>query len=256
MEPTTSLLPGPARWRRMSRSFFSLFAGIAAACLITVGAAPFCRAASPGGSTVVLEPAPPPPQGPFPPPPPEHVDPAAPAATFFTPDEPPWGTLAAEGQPVEAPVRRFSFTAAIGPGLLVGPGERDLAMSYQLFRVGLGLDPRLTVVLGWAGVGTNSVNPATDRDSWLKQDLWSAGLQALVLPRLYLRGALGLALVSESVGELTFKGGRGLATEGAIGYELLQRRHVAVAVELNGSFSHYARESWKTAGLQLSVSLF
>jgi hypothetical protein len=94
------------------------------------------------------------------------------------------------------------------------------------------------------------------RDSWLKQDLWSAGLQASLLPRLYLRGGMGIGLVSESVGDRTFSGGRGLAVEAAVGWELVQLRHLAMAVEVNGSNTHYPRESWQTAGLQLSVSLF
>jgi hypothetical protein len=192
---------------------------------------------------VVAQPATPAPTGPFPPPPPRFEEQAAPVG-------PPFGTDRA------TEFRRFTFTAALGPGMLAGPGERSLAMSYQLFRLGVGLNERLALVLGFAGVGTSSVNPRTMSDSWLKQDLWSAGLQVNLVPRLYVRGGMGVGLVSESVGDRTFSGGRGLAVEGAVGWELLQRQHVALAIEANGSHTHYPRESWQTAGLQLSVSLF
>jgi hypothetical protein len=201
-------------------------------------------AAEPSGPpAVVAEPAPPPPTGPFPPPPPRFEGQAAPAGPAFEADR-------------ATDFRRFTFTVALGPGMLAGPGERSLAMSYQLFRLGVGLNERLALVLGFAGVGTSSVNPRTMSDSWLKQDLWSAGLQVNLVPRLYMRGGMGIGLVSESVGDRTFSGGRGLAVEGAVGWELLQLPHVALAVEANGSHTHYPRESWQTAGLQLSVSLF
>ena len=208
--------------------------------------------------TVAAQPAPPPPTGAFPPPPPRFEDQAAAEGQSLVPrEELPWSQdIAAHSTDPAASVRRFSFTAALGPGMLAGPGERSLAMSYQLFRLGLGLNERLAIVLGFAGVGTSSVNPLTMRDSWLKQDLWSAGLQVNLMPRLYVRGGMGIGLVSESVGDRTFSGGRGLAVEAAVGWELLQMRHLAMAVELNGSNTHYPRESWQTAGLQVAVSLF
>jgi hypothetical protein len=212
---------------------------------------------APAVAPAMMQPAPPPPSGPFPPPPPRHDGQPPPFDYPFSADQrsgAPPGLVA--GGDEGGGFRRFSATAAFGPGILVGPGERSLAMSYQLIRLGIGLDRNLALMFGFSGVGTSSVNPKTGNDSWLKQEVWSLGLQGNLLPRFYVRGGLGTGHVSESAGGQTFSGGRGLEAEGAVGYELLQRRHVALAVELNGSWTHYSRESWKTAGLQMSVSLF
>jgi hypothetical protein len=152
--------------------------------------------------------------------------------------------------------RRFSFTAGIGPGALFGPGEEQMALSYQLFRVGVGIERGLSAVLGYESTGTDSVNPATNEDSWLKQDIWSLGLQAHLLPRLYFRGIMGLGYVSEKTASSEFSGGRGIAVGAALGYELVQGRHMALALDVHGSYTHYAREAWKTTGLELAVSFF
>jgi hypothetical protein len=211
----------------------------------------------PSGATVEPQPAPPPPSGAFPPPPPRSEDAAIPAAPWpgGGDGQLPWAEGVSQRQQGND-VRRFSFTAAAGSGYLIGPGERSLALAYQLFRLGVGLDERLSLVFGFSGMGTSSVNPATGSDSWLKQNVWSGGLQVNLRRDLYVRGGLGLASVSETVGNRSFDGGNGLLIEGALGYELWQRRHVAIALELAGSTTHYARESWQTVGLQLAVSLF
>src|SRR5262249_1245028 len=124
------------------------------------------------------------------------------------------------------------------------------------FRVGLGVAPDYAFQFGFASVGTGSVNPATNKDSWLKQDVWSLGLQYHYGPRAYLRGTLGLGFVSGKAGSANFSGGHGFGAGGALGYEMVQRGHLALALELDGSVTHYPRESWGTAGLHLAVSLF
>lgn len=241
MKSDTPILSRRARFR-------FLLAPVLFAAVSGVAGAAGAQSAGPAG---------PPPTGAFPPPPPRYDGQAPPPFDYPFNDSPAGAGLADRGaEQGMSSARRFSFTAGIGPGLLIGPGENALAMSYQLFRVGLGLDPNLALMFGYSGVGTSSVNPGTREDSWLKQDVWSLGLQGYPDPRVYLRGGLGMGLVSESTKSASFSGGRGLAAEGAIGYELLQRRHVALALELNGTWTHYPRESWKTAGLQLSVSLF
>ncbi len=152
--------------------------------------------------------------------------------------------------------RRFSFTAAIGPGALIGPGERALALSYQVARVGLGLDPDIILQLSYEGSGTTSINPMTDETSWLKQDLLAAGLQHFIGPRIYLRGALGVGFVSEKTDTTSFSGGKGIAALAAFGYELMQRKHWSLGLDLHASLTHYPKESWKTFGLHLTVSVF
>jgi hypothetical protein len=162
-----------------------------------------------------------------------------------------WGYPAVEGI-----YRPFSFTIGVGPGALIGPGEHELALSYNLFRLGFGLARDLSFVISFEGTGTSSISPETGEDSWLKQENWLLGIQYHVVPRLYLRGSLGAGFVSEHTESASFAGGRGVAMAGAIGYEFIQTAHVALALDLNGSVTKYARESWKTAGLNLAVSFF
>jgi hypothetical protein len=169
---------------------------------------------------------------------------------------PPAAAAAAEPAPAEAIERRFTFTAAIGPGALIGPGENALSVSYQLARLGLGLAPNLALLLSYEGAGTSSVNPKTMQDSWLKQDIVWAGLQHHFDRKLYLRGGLGMGFVSEKSGTESFSGGKGIAALVGFGYELLQRSHVAVAFDLHASLTHYPDESWKTLGADVAVTLF
>jgi hypothetical protein len=216
-----------------------------------------------GAARARAEPPAPPPADPqvtpvppaYPPPPPRY--PGQPPLDYPFPTStsaPPTGALPAT--PPGGVYRPFSFTAAAGPGALLGPGESGLAVSYQLFRLGLGVAPNYSVLFAFEGAGTNSVNPATNRASWLKQDIWQLGVQAHLRQRLYVRGGLGVGFVSEKVGGRTFDGGRGLALCAAVGYEVVQLWFAAVALDLHGSTTRYARESWQTAGLDLAVSFF
>jgi hypothetical protein len=210
--------------------------------------------ATPLAARATPAPLPPPPAPTYPPPPPRYQGGPPP---FAYPFQPPEAAPAIAAPDDQNGVRRpISFTASVGPGMLFGPGERQMALSYQLFRVGVGIDRNLSAVLGYESTGTDSVNPATDEDSWLKQDIWSLGLAAHLLPQLYFRGIMGIGHVSEKTASSNFSGGRGITVGAAVGYELLQMRHLALALDLHGSYTHYARESWKTTGLELAVSFF
>jgi hypothetical protein len=203
-------------------------------------------------------PPPPPPlpaQG-YPPPPPRFHGVGQPPPFDYPFEEGPGGTPAVARPAFEGIYRPLSFTASVGPGALFGPGENEFALSYQLFRLGVGLDENLAAVFGYESTGTDSVNPATNEDSWLKQDIWSLGLQAHLERRLYFRGTMGLGYVSEKTASAKFSGGRGVSVATAVGYELLQYSHLALALDVHGSYTHYPRESWKTLGLQLAVSVF
>jgi hypothetical protein len=205
-------------------------------------------------------PAAPAPTRPYPPPPPRYDGQPPPFDYPFGAVPPsvvaaPASAETADGEPARD-LSGFSFTMGIGSGGFFGPGEKTLALSYQPFRLTYGLDPKLAVFLAFEGVGTSSVNPRTQQDSWLSQDTWSLGLQGRLAQRLYLRGGLGLGSVSETVGEETFEGGRGLGVSGALGFDLWNRSHVGLSLELGGSYTHYARESWKTLGLAVAVSIF
>ena len=151
--------------------------------------------------------------------------------------------------------RPFSFAFSIGPGALVGPGESELALTYVL-RLGIGLAPNLSLVVGFEGAGTNSVNPDSGLDSWLKQETFLLGVQYHFAHGAYVRGAVGEGSISETTDYDRYSGGSGVALSGAIGYEFLQSEHVSLALDLNASTTRYARESWETAGLNLAVSFF
>lgn len=203
---------------------------------------------------------------------PPAAPPAAPAATPKTypprpprssapaPFEYPFAPMPGEvaGQAPPAPARDlsgFNLTLALGPGGLNGPGERALALGYQL-RVGYGIDRNLVILVGLEGAGTNSVNPKTQAKSWLKQEMVWLGLMGRLGRTAYLRTGVGVAAVSEKTDTMTFEGGNGLAVVGAVGWDIYESGPVALAIELAASHAHYAVESWQTFGLQVAVSLF
>jgi hypothetical protein len=152
--------------------------------------------------------------------------------------------------------RPFSLTTSIGPGTLIGPGENSLALSYNVVRAGIGAGRNISFVFSFEGSGTPSINPKTRLDSWLKQEVWAAGVQYHFAQRLYGRTTVGLASVSEKTPGRVFEGGRGIGFAAAVGWEFVQSNHVALGVEVNGSSTRYSREFWHTLGLHLALSVF
>lgn len=152
--------------------------------------------------------------------------------------------------------RRFSLSLAVGPGLLVGPGEQSLAISHNVLRAGWGVARDLAFFLSIEGARAPSVNPATHSNSWLRQETFSLGVQYHVQRTIYLRGSAGMGLVGEETATRSFSGGRGVALSGAAGIEIAQMYRGAVALELAGNLTRYAREFWGTTGLNLVVTLF
>jgi hypothetical protein len=69
-------------------------------------------------------------------------------------------------------------------------------------------------------------------------------------------GGFGLGFVSEKSAGRSFSGGRGSSVTAGVGVEILQRTHLALGLDLHGSYTGYASESWQTAGLDLSLSFF
>jgi len=118
--------------------------------------------------------------------------------------------------------------------------------------------PNLSFVIEFQGTGVNTVNETYGEYSWLKQENWLIGLQYHFLRRMYVRGGIGAGFVSENTESFDIPGpGTGLATAGAIGFEFVQTPHVALALDLNGSVTKYARkEYWGTTGLNLAVSFY
>jgi hypothetical protein len=152
--------------------------------------------------------------------------------------------------------RLISVTFGIGPGILIGPGETDVALSYSVFRLGIGIVRNLQFVASYEGAGTSSTSPATGESSWLSQNQWVFGLQYFFLQRLYARAGLGAGTVHESTGTAEFSGGTGLNISGGVGLEFVQTEHVALGAEMNASTTRYSSESWETIGWHLTLALY
>jgi hypothetical protein len=152
--------------------------------------------------------------------------------------------------------RPFSLTIAGGPGALLGPDEHDFALSYSIFRLGIGLVPNFSFVFSLEGAGTTTTNPFTHEDSWLSQHAWLFGAQFHLLQRFYVRGGFGVAFLSEETSSFYVDSTKGLAVTAAVGYEVLQTPHVALALELDGTGAKYSNEWWQMGGLHLALSFF
>jgi hypothetical protein len=217
----------------------------------------------------------PPPSRPYPPPPPPPIDqtpypqtqypPPPPGAGYPTGHsylEPPSGYYPGAGI-----YRPISFSVGLGPSALVGPksclpdgscsGVHDLALSYNLFRLGFGVARNLSFIISFEGAGTSSISPQTGESSWLSQSVLTGGLQVHILPPLYLRGGIGAGWVNESTNSVDNSLGGGIAFSGAVGFEFVQTMHTALALEAAGSVAKYSgNEVWGMAGVNLAVSFF
>ena len=242
----------------MKRTVSVLALLVAALCIAEVAQA---QGAPPSGSAPTAAPAQPPPN--YPPPPPRYPSGGGYPPGGGYPGAPTYYAPAPQRQwsypEVSGIYRPISFTIGVGPGYLHGPqNTRELAISYNLFRLGFGVIPNLAFVLEFQGTGVNTVNESYGEYSWLKQENWLLGLQYHFLRRMYLRGGVGAGFVSEHTESFDIPGpGTGLAMAGAIGFEFVQTPHVALALDLNGSVTKYARkEYWGTTGLNLAVSFY
>jgi hypothetical protein len=159
---------------------------------------------------------------------------------------------------VEGVYRPISFTMGIGPGALIGPDHiHEAALSYNLARLGIGVAPNLQLTIAFEGTGANRVSGLTGEDSWLSQNTWMFGVQYWLLPRVYVRLGAGASTISEHSASLdVYYDGTGIAMGGGIGFEFVQTRHVALALDLNGSFTQYSNDHWGTTGANLAVSFF
>lgn len=213
--------------------------------------------------------SPTPPQG-YPPPPPRYPQqqpgyqyPQYPP-TYYAPAQQRrgWGYYPQH----EGVYRPFSFSIGVGPGYLHGWGtdadgkadaESDVALSYNLFRLGFGVVPNVSFILEFQGMGASTrTKDIYNEASWLRQENWLLGIQYHFLQRMYLRGGFGAGFISESSNTAEFSGGTGMAMSGAIGWEFVQTPHVALALDANGSVTKYSNQYWSTAGLNLAVSFF
>ncbi len=193
---------------------------------------------------------------------PARAQPGPPPPALPPPYQPPDGFAYYSAPPPPEPPpapgvhRLISVTFGVGPGMLIGPGETDVALSYSVVRLGIGIIRNLQFVASYEGAGTSSTSPATDESSWLSQNQWVFGLQFFFLQRLYARAGMGVGTVHESTDNAEFNGGTGLNFSGGAGVEFLQTQHVALGAEMNASTTRYSDESWETIAWNLTLTLY
>jgi hypothetical protein len=198
-----------------------------------------------------------------PPAPPPEAD-AAPAVS--APDEDDQSLLprtieVAPGEPLgafplappEGPARLLSGSLSIGPGWLALRDKQGRdgqgAMSLTA-RLGAVVAPEWCVFLG---VDRSS----TERDgATFAQTAGLFGAQRYFLGRLYLGGALAVAMVRESGVPDGLTDGPGWGFSALAGVEAVRGRHVALTAELSMTMAYYSQEAWEMGGLRIGVTFF
>jgi len=268
----TARPPELARTTVMLAMLFSV-AVPAAALAAQAKSSALAAAPAPPPQPAAQAPASPPPPGPATEPtqvPPPETSPAypPPPPQYYTPPPPPYGYPYGPPHPMHRArsyypweeehgvYRPLSLTLAVGPGMLIGPGERDLALSYNIFRLGIGIIRNLSLIISYEGAGTNSTNPATGERSWLSQNQWIFGLQFHFLQWFYARAGIGPGTVEETTDRFFFSNGTSLTYAGALGFEFLQTEYVALGFEASASATHYSHETWETIGWDLTVAFY
>jgi hypothetical protein len=126
-----------------------------------------------------------------------------------------------------------------------GQGSTSLAA-----RLGLVVAPEWCVFLG---VDRSS----TDRGgATFAQTAALLGVERYFVGRLYLGGALALAMVKESGVPDGLTDGPGYGFSAIVGIEALKLRHAALTAELSLTMAKYGAETWEMGGLRLGVAVF
>jgi hypothetical protein len=143
------------------------------------------------------------------------------------------------------------MSGGLGVGVLSLPSYLDsdresfTGYSYTV-RVGFGLTPDLIVFAGIDGVGLD------ERSFELTQTNYVIGAQYFVIPRLYLRGGLGIASISEDQDASA----AGQAFLGGIGLELAQGESVSFGVEYTISAARFSGSTYVGNALSFVLSFY
>ncbi len=144
------------------------------------------------------------------------------------------------------------MTVGLGPSILSVPesGKHQHRLGYgYLARLGFGLTPDFIVFLGIDGTGLS------DPDYTLAQTNYLIGVQYFVLPRLFVRGALGIAGISEDT-EDGSSGAAGQSFLGGIGVELIQGDSVSFSAEIFSSIARFKSGTYFSNALGFTLSFF
>jgi hypothetical protein len=147
--------------------------------------------------------------------------------------------------------RPFTMSAGLGAGVLSIPGrprENQLGYNY-LARIGFGLTPDFIVYLGVDGTGVSDLGYDINQTNFL------IGVQYFVIRRLYLRGGLGIAALSEDAdGDSASSAGQ--AFLGGLGVELVQGDTLAFAIEATFSLGRFRSGTYFANAVSFSLSFF
>jgi hypothetical protein len=156
-------------------------------------------------------------------------------------------------RPPTDPARTLSAAVSLGPGWLALRDEegRDgqRAIGFAL-RLGAVVAPEWNLFLA---VERNSTQRG---GATFAQTAALGGVQRFFFGRLYLGGALALAMVQESgvPGGLTDGPGYGFSTH--VGVELFRVQDAALTAELTLTMAKYPHETWEMGGLRLGLVIF
>ena len=147
----------------------------------------------------------------------------------------------------------LSGSVSIGPGWLAlrdkqgrdGQGATSLSA-----RLGAVVAPEWCVFLG---VDRSS----TERGAaTFAQTAGLFGAQRYLFGRLYLGGALAVAMVRESGVPDGLTDGPGWGFSALAGVEAVRTRHLALTAELSTTMAFYGEEAWEMGGLRVGLTLF
>jgi hypothetical protein len=171
--------------------------------------------------------------------------------TVVIPGDEPRGAF--PGRPPEGAPRTFSGALSLGPGWLAlrdklgRDGQGAMALGG---RIGVVLAPDWNMFLGFER------NSTKRGDATFAQTAALWGVQRFLFGRLYVGGALGVAMIEESGVPDGLTDGPGYGFSAHVGVEALRTTHLALTAELGLTMVQYAREVWEMGGLRLGVVAF
>jgi hypothetical protein len=155
--------------------------------------------------------------------------------------------------------RPFSFSLGLGPGLLTRKNDLEKTSAGGVahsVRFGFGVQPNLSVTLGYEGTAVRKNGYATSQSALL------VGVQYFVAQVLYLRVGMGIANETDEDDNGFVTDQDGFGFQGVAGVDLIQSSNVSLALEaglLVGQYAGYKAtgpETWSSAGINMVFSLY
>ncbi len=158
-----------------------------------------------------------------------------------------------QAAPAREIFRPFTIGLGVGMGALswhtVNDSEGRAGLSYTA-RLGVGFARNWVCFLGVEGTSTGQTASNQEQTAYL------VGAQGFFFRRLFLRGALGLAHVTDESDRRGWADSRGHAFMGGAGVEIVQGHNTSLAVELAATVARYPGISWYNSGLNMVINFF